>query len=260
MSYVNTQKLSYQSYLRRENNTRHHRWDEELELYRSLKEGDIQGVKKNTQLFLSAICGHLSDNEMRNRRYMFVASTTLATRFSIEGGMNEEDAYTASDLYIQKMDQCEDAQSITDLYIDMLMFFTRTMATIKKKDIFSKPVTQCMDYVYYHLHEKITISTLAEYVDLNPNYLSGLFKSETGQTISHYINEQRMTAAKNMLVYSDTSIAEIACILSFNTQSHFTKVFRQTYGITPMECRKKYYRIGFEQGPLGSGFDTLGGK
>ena len=100
----------------------------------------------------------------------------------------------------------------------------------------------------------------AEYVDLNPNYLSGLFKSETGQTISHYINEQRMTAAKNMLVYSDTSIAEIACILSFNTQSHFTKVFRQTYGITPMECRKKYYRIGFEQGPLGSGFDTLGGK
>lgn len=256
MSYVNYQKLSYQSYLRRENNTRHHKWDEELAIYDRIKAGDMQGVEISMKLFISAYCGRVSDDSLRNRKYLFVASTTLATRFSIEGGMNEEDAYTASDLYIQRMDQCQDEESVIALYRDMLTFFTRTMANIKKESVFSKPVTLCMDYVYYHLHEKITTNTLAEYVKLNPNYLSGLFKKETGQTISHYITEQRMIAAKNMLLYSNSSIAEISFVLSFNTQSYFTKVFRQTYGFTPMEYRKRFYRAGFEQPSFGHDLDV----
>ena len=251
MSYVNTKKLSYQSYLRRESNTRHHRWDEELVIYDKLKIGDMQGVEISMKLFTSPLVGHVADDPLRNRKYLFVASTTLATRFSIEGGMNEEDAYTASDLYIQRMDHCQDEESVIALYRDMLTFFTHTMANLKKESVFSKPVTLCMDYVYHHLHQKITTETLAEHAKLNPNYLSSLFKKETGQTISQYITEQRMIAARNMLLYSDTSIAEISFILSFNTQSYFTKVFRQTYGFTPKEYRKRFYRSGFEQPSFG---------
>lgn len=250
MAYVNKKKLFYQSFLRQENNSRHHRWDEELAIYNKLKVGDMQGVETAMRMFNSAITGRISDDELRQNKYMFVASTTLSTRFAIEGGMNEEDAYTASDLYIQRMDHCQDVESILALYRDMLTFFTHTMANLKKSELYSKTIVLCMDYVYYHLHEKITIEALAESVKLNPNYLSGLFKKETGQTILEYITEQRMIAAKNMLLYSETSIAEISFILSFGSQSYFTKVFRRTYGYTPKEYRSKFYRVGFDPDSL----------
>lgn len=247
MAYVNKQKLHYQDFLRRENNTRHHKYDEELEIYDRVKAGDMQGVEISMELFTSNLSGHLSDDPVRNYKYLFIASTTLTTRFAIEGGMDEENAYTASDLYIQRVDQCQDTDSIIQLYRDMLTYFTRAMADLKKESVYSKPIVLCMDYVYYHLHEKITIDLLAEYVHLNSNYLSSLFKKETGQTVLDYITGKRMEAAKNMLLYSDASYADIASTLAFNSQSYFTKVFRQTYGLTPGEYRKRFFRYGFHQ-------------
>ena len=100
MPYVDKQKLYYQDFLRRENNTRHHRYDEELILYDRVKSGNMEEIESSVRMFTSDLPGHLSDDPIRNYKYMFVASTTLTTRFSIEGGMDEEEAYTASDLYI----------------------------------------------------------------------------------------------------------------------------------------------------------------
>lgn len=246
MSYVNNRKLYYQEFLNRENQTRHHKYDEEMQLYDLMKAGDMRSVEKSIKMLTSGLSGHLSDDPLRNYKYLFVASITLVTRFAIEGGMDEESAYNTSDLYIQKLDLCKNVNSVLDVYKDMFTSFTRKMVDLKTKAVFSKPVILCMDYVYYHLHEKITVSTLAEYVKLNPNYLSGLFKKETGQKISDYITARRMEAAKNMLKYSDISYAEIASILAFSSQSHFTKVFRVTYGFTPKEYRKRFFRSGFE--------------
>lgn len=250
MAYVNNKALYYQQFLRRENGTRHHKYDEELQMYIMIRNGNMESVKVAKSLFLSELSGHLSDTPIKNYRYLFIASITLATRFSIEGGMDEEDAYTASDLYIQKVDSCNDVESIVQLYEDMIRFFTSKMYEIRKHPLYSKPVVRCMDYIYYHLHEKISIETLASIVGLNPNYLSGLFKKETGLTISHYVTDQRMQAAKNMLLYSDTSQADIASILAFNTQSHFIQVFRKTYGMTPKKYRERFFESAFARSGL----------
>ncbi len=246
MPQLDNKKLYYQEFLNRENNIRHHKYDEELQMYDLMKSGDIRAVEQALKMFGSELCGHLSDNPLKNYKYLFVASITLVTRFAIEGGMDEENAYTASDLYIQQVDLCEDKDSILGVYKDMFTYFTQKMAAVKKKSMYSKPVILCIDYIYYHLHEKVTIGVLAEYVKLNPNYLSGLFKKETGQNISEYITLRRMEAAKNMLLYSDTSYAEISSILAFNSQSYFTKIFHRTYGFTPKEYRNKFFRSGFE--------------
>lgn len=240
-------KLYYQEFLRRERGIRHHRYDEELRLYSAIKAGDARGIELGMDMFFSELCGQLSEDKLRNYKYLFICSVTLITRFCIEGGMDEEYAYNASDYYIQQDDQCLDIHQLEALYREMLTFYTNHMAALKKKDVLSKPVILCMDYIYHHLHEKITVRILADHVGLNPNYLSSLFKREAGQSISAYINSQRMTAAKNMLLYSDTSYAEIASILAFSSQSYFTKQFRQTFGYTPKEYRKHFFQLGFER-------------
>ena len=124
MAYVNNKALYYQQFLRRENGTRHHKYDEELQMYNMIRDGNMDAVKVAKNLFLSELSGHLSDTPLKNYKYLFIASITLATRFSIEGGMDEEDAYTASDLYIQRVDSCQDVDTVVRLYEDMIGFFT----------------------------------------------------------------------------------------------------------------------------------------
>lgn len=162
--------------------------------------------------------------------YLCVASITLATRFAIEGGLDAETAYNISDLYIRRIDLCRSIEEMRAVHKDMFTFFTHKMADLKKASVFSKPVVQCLDYIHYHLHEKITVRILADYVGLFPSYLSTLFAKETGVSVSRYIMEQRLETAKNMLKFSEYSCPEIAAILAFSSQSHFIKVFKKRRG------------------------------
>lgn len=60
---------------------------------------------------------------------------------------------------------------------------------------------------------------------------------EGGMPVSKYIIKMKLSTAKNMLLYSEYSIAEIAAVFAFSSQSHFTDVFHKFYGQTPLQCR-----------------------
>ena len=124
----------------------------------------------------------------------------------------------------------------------MFAFYTAEVAKLDKKAVYAKPVVLCLDYIYEHLHEPIRVSSLAEFAGLNPSYLSTLFKKETGVSISAYVLSKRMEAAKNMLKFSPYSYAEIAAMLAFSSQSHFTRVFKVQTGYTPKAYRNRFYR------------------
>ncbi len=240
---VKEKELRYLEYLHREAEYRHHTNAEDMYQYDLLRMGDPRAVKEGVRMFSSDLTGHISDDPLRNYKYLFVAAATLASRSAIAGGMDTERAYNISDLYIQKMDTLQSVEEVKTLHADMLAFYTREMAKLDKVNVYSKPVVLCIDYIYNHLHEAIRTEDLAEQVGLNRSYLSTLFKKETGQTVSGYILSKRMEAAKNMLKFSDYSYAEIASILAFSSQSHFIRAFRAQTGYTPKEFRNKYFHI-----------------
>ena len=244
MAVVDEAKLGYLDFLSREDRVRHHRYVEEMKQYDMMRSGDINAISESAKLWDSGLYGHLSDDPLKNAKYRFVTTITLATRFAIEGGMDEEDAYNASDLYIQNLESCKTPDDVRRLHTDMMTFFTWAMADMQKAETHSKAVNECMDYIHYHLHEKITVAILAQRVHLNPTYLSELFKRETGTAISQYITDKRMEAAENMLKYSEYSFDEIAQILAYRSQSHFSKVFKKHSGMTPGEYRAKYSQNG----------------
>ena len=241
-------ELIYQTFLQREEETYHHTYDEELLQYEYIRDGDMRSIEESKRLFRSNMTGKLSDDPVRDKKYLFVASTTLATRFAIEGGLPAETAYNISDLFIQKMDKCDSIDEIYETQSEMIAEFTQKVAENKntafdeKQLAMSKPVLQCMDYIYYHLHEQISINTLADYADLTPNYLSALFKKEKGITIQQYIRKRRIDAAKNMLLYSHYCVTEISEFLAFSSPSHFIRVFKNETGITPKEYQTQNYR------------------
>ena len=249
---MNDQKLAYLSFIQRENEGYHHSYDEELLQYEYLREGDPRAIEESKRLFRSGINGKLSEDPLRDKKYLFVASVTLSTRFAIEGGLDSMEAYNLSDLYIQKMDLCRSIDEVFELQTEMITAFTDRLAEIRKEarsddssaDIsgVSRQVAEAMDYIYYNLHTKLTLEDIASVAEVSPNYLNFLFKKEKGITIQKYIRSRRIEAAKNMLQYSDYKETEISEILAFSGPSHFIKVFREEVGMTPKEYRAKNYR------------------
>lgn len=236
-------RVAYMAYMDRENNSRHHYFDEEMKQYRLMQSGDLGAVEESAAMMrMMQVQLRLSRDPLLNAKYLFVANTTIATRFAIEGGMDSETAYNSSDLYITGLERCHSAEEVLELHREMFGYFTRHMAALKKERVYSRPVIQCMDYIDLHLHMPIRLPELAEYVKLNPSYLSVLFKKETGLPVSGYIMNRRIDTARNMLLYSEYSASQISEILTFSSQSHFIRAFKKREGMTPREYRMLHDR------------------
>lgn len=197
-------------------------------------------VKNTAECFLSGHTGKVSVDKLRNQKYLFVAAVTMASRTAISAGMQTERALNASDLYIQKMDMLSSVEEVIELAVDMMKYYAKEVASIERAPKCSLPVTKCIDYIFYHMNEKLTVTLLAEQVQLNPSYLSTIFKKETGVQLGDYILHKRIETAKNMLRYSQYSYSEIASILAFSSQSHFVQSFKKIVGVTPKVFRNKY--------------------
>lgn len=240
---IDDKDVLHLQYINMERGFSHYPHNEDMLQYEYLRDGNLASVEESSKMFQPEKQGHLSDDPIRNLKYLFVVNTALASRFAVEGGLPLETSYAISDLYIQKMDRLYTAEEICLLRQEMFAHYTSQVALAKKEKVFSKPIIQCLAYIDAHLHENLHLSDLATYVHLNPTYLSTLFKNETSQTFSAYITKTRIETAKNMLKNSEYSYTQISSALSFSSQSHFTKVFREQTGYTP----KKYRMLFFGQ-------------
>ena len=234
-------QLAYLAYVNRENDFQHHGYAEEMKQYRLMQSGHPDAIEESQRMMRRNLTVGLSPDPVRNAQYLFLANITIATRFAIEGGLNSETAYNASDMYIRKMDVCRSVDEVMDLHREMYSWFTNKMAGLKKEKVFSRPVVQCMSYIDSHLHTVLRVPDLAGIVSLSPAYLSTVFKKETGVSVSEYIMSRRIETACNMLRYTNYSASQISEILAFCSQSHFIRCFKAHLGMTPFEYRQKSF-------------------
>ncbi len=228
----------------------HHRTIEnEFTFYDAIANGNIEYIReniKNNTFINPEGMGKLSENKLQNIRYHFVVTVAMITRYCVYGGMEQEKAYALSDFYILKMDKCQNTSEIARLHDTMCIDFCQKMNTLKNSQLLSKPIVLCIDYIYNHIHYRITIKELAEYLSLSPSYLSKLFHKEMGIPVSQYILDLKIEKAKNLLQYSSYNIVEIASYLSFSSQSHFIQVFQKKTGLTPHKFKTRYFRSNWD--------------
>lgn len=78
---------------------------------------------------------------------------------------------------------------------------------------------------------------LSEEVYLTPNYISLLFKKETGETISEYTTRLRIETAKGLLKETDFKVLEIAEMVGYDNPHYFSRVFKKCSGMQPSKYR-----------------------
>jgi AraC-like DNA-binding protein len=236
-------QLAHYQFLQRENYIIHRRYEDELERLTPVRIGDIKTMQEQlSQPWPSSASGKLSDDPVRNAQYLFTCYATVLARIAVESGVELEAAYGISDLYIQAMDKCVSIDEIAAIRREMAMHYTKLVADLKRQNIFSKPIVQCLDYIYDNLHQSIKVDELAAAIGLSSSYFSTLFKKEVGISASEYIRRKRVETAENMIRHSGFTLTEISQYLSFSSYSHFADIFRNYTGCTPKEYQNKYFR------------------
>jgi len=222
----------------REDNYFHHSHAYEKRLLQCVKEGNTEALS-DLRYPIDGQLGVLSKgNPVRSCKNITICLATLVTRAAIESGLNSELAYTLSDQYIQQVEELDDIRDIEESGSKMLVDFTTRVKRLKNSGV-SSIVARCQAYIFRHLYENIALSNLAKHVSLNPNYLSEVFKNQTGLTLTDYIQKQKVDEAKKLLDYSGLSLLEITTQLNFCNQSHFSRVFKKYTGVSPKNFRDK---------------------
>ena len=241
-----TQKaLSEHFFINRESGFKHAPVERELSFYESVCSGNLETVKALFTPLGGEGFGKLCNDELQNLKYHLVISIAMITRFCINGGMQPEEAYSLSDVYIQQTDKCKNKNEIDTVHYTMTIDFTKRMRQVRSGKIYSKNVIHMLDYISDHLHEKITVQDVAEAVSCTVPYVSRLFTAEIGTPPGEYIMKKKIEAAAGMIQFSDCSSLEVSSYFSFSSQSYFIKQFRKYIGITPKEYKRRYYSVGW---------------
>ena len=231
-----------------ENNVHHNPYDQEMREFGSIENGDLIQLEKSLQEDYDGTIGTLAKDPLRNLKNLGIVLVTLASRAAIRGGLSPEISFSLSDSYIQQIEECKDLALVVPLAHKAEFQYAEMVHEIKEKQkgILKKQknprINKCKDFIFSHLHDRITLDDLAAEADCNPNYLSQLFKECEGISLSGYILQEKINRAKNLLIYSDYSYIEIATYLGFSSQSHLGTHFKKHTGYTLRQYREIYGR------------------
>lgn len=101
-------------------------------------------------------------------------------------------------------------------------------------------ITKITEYTCKNIDQQISLNSVAREFDITPNYLSKIFKDTKGINFSDFVINKKFEKAAELLATSKTAdLSEIAERLGYFNLPHFSKIFKEKYGMTPVQFRKK---------------------
>ncbi|MFW5776276.1 MAG: response regulator transcription factor [Spirochaetota bacterium] len=108
-------------------------------------------------------------------------------------------------------------------------------------------VAKAREFLADRFDQSVGLRETAESLGVTPPYLSHLFRERTGRTLIDYLTAIRMERARELLIASDRSVADIAGSVGYASTSHFSRVFKQSTGASPADFRRSRARARAEE-------------
>lgn len=199
-------------------------------------------MKKALNSIYASMRGTLARTELRSAKNLAIVDITIATRAAIEAGLSVEELYVISDAFIMEVEDCKYPSDAAALARACALRCTQMVAKhkldLEKGNLLSPVVLRACDYIDRHLYEKFNLEIVSNKLKVSSSHLSKLFKEEKKMTLGEYARLRKIEVAKTLLATTDKSISDIALMLSFNSQSHFGRVFISIQGEPPAQYRK----------------------
>lgn len=129
-------------------------------------------------------------------------------------------------------------QSLEEARKYLLLLETKFQEATEQKNKESSIIADVKKYIRAHIEEKLSRKDIADSVFLSADYVTKLFKKETGTTLIEFITDEKINAAKEMIKEQKLLIGEVAQRLCYDNFSYFSEMFRKKTGMSPSDYKK----------------------
>ena len=212
------------------------RYDVERQLMQAVSTGQIP----KAELIFTTLSKYQfearSTNALRNTKNYLIILNTLLRIAARNGDVPPFHIDKLSSSYAYKIETTTSANSGMMMMKEMVRKYCLLVKNHSMKG-YSLLIRKVLTQIDYDITADLGLKNLAAQLNVNPSYLSTLFKKETGSTLTEYVNQKRIEHAVFLLNSSSLQIQMIAQYSGIPDVNYFTKTFKKIIGITPKEYR-----------------------
>lgn len=127
------------------------------------------------------------------------------------------------------------------LFIDALTRSVATMKVSKGSKLQDFYIHEALVFIENNFQNDISVEDIASVCGLNRSYFGKIFKNGTGKSPQEFLLNYRMTKAAELLKLTKLSIGDIGNAVGYPNQLHFSRAFKNIYGVSPREWRKENF-------------------
>ena len=214
----------------------------ENELIRAVSLGLDHKVEFSLSTFSQFAFERRLADPVRNIKNYAIVMNTLLRKAAEQGGVHPLYIDRTSSDYARRIEKIGSAEAGHELMSEIYHGYCRLVRRHAMKN-YSTPIRRAITHIGEDLAGEVSLKSLAELLGMNASYLSRLFRKETGQTVTEYINSRRMQLASRLLSGSELQIQTVAQHCGIHDVNYFTKVFKKYTGKTPGQFRQDSLRL-----------------
>lgn len=237
--YEHTEKQTEDFYQQKEDFQHNNSFEIESMILHFVESGDVDDLKNMTLQSSVIHSGTIAPNQLRQTKNIHIIMTALATRRAISSGVDADEAFQMSDLYIQTAENLNDPSAVQNLNLQMLLAFAQKVKDKLIPKTSDEALQRAIQYVLQNINCPITAAEVADHVGFSRSYFSTYFKEQLGFTLSAFILRCKLEEGKHLLQFTDKPLSVISNYLCFSSQSHFQTAFKKQYNVTPLQFRKQ---------------------
>jgi two-component system response regulator YesN len=212
--------------------------DKQEEVIQKVKLGDTSGAREILNEFLGTIFFESGMN-FEVLKVRVIELVVMISRAAIAAGVDARELLGLNYSYLTELNTVADLDDLLQKLTTVLENFISKVSRVKERKRTIR-VNAMREFIRQNFTRRITARDIAGEAGLSVSRALHLFKEETGQSLSHYINKMKVEYGKYLLLNTATSLADLADELGFYDQSHFTKMFKAFEKVTPSHYRLSY--------------------
>lgn len=125
------------------------------------------------------------------------------------------------------------------LFFDYLTQSARSARLVSSSRMSDYYIKEAINFIEQNFQNNITIEDIANVCGINCSYFGKIFKSSTGRSPQEFLMSYRMVKATELLKLTSLSVADIGSAVGYENQLHFSRAFKNIYGVSPREWRNR---------------------
>lgn len=215
------------------------RYSYENELMDAVSKGQAHKADLLLSGFSSLSFEQRLSDPVRNVKNYCIIMNTLLRKAAERGGVHPVYLDSASSSFAAKIEHLESVETTGPFMAEMFRSYCQLVRKHSMKD-YSPPVQKTIACIDADLTGALSLKTLSAALNISGSYLSTIFKKETGQTLTEYINNRRISHAMHLLSTTRLQVQTIAQHCGIVDVHYFSKVFKKITGQTPKEYRETW--------------------